>query len=300
MRDAVMAALFCMPSLIESMTRGQTGVTGIFLAIAVLYLYIRGLTIWTGILFGFSVVLKASPLAPVIVLFLVKREWRTVISAMLSIFFFVWIFPSIVMGADRNLSLLTYWHNVLTEAAHNPGHRNLVWSELATPLSWDNQSLYAVLTRWTRPTETALAAHGDLWTRWGVRLFGAIALFFLAFVARRGREGLSQKRIMLEYSLFLVLMLLVSPVSETHHYTTLFVLFFPVFLYLDELPRNSISYQLLMWGSLIAGLTQILGYIPPLGLWGLPMIGALLFWCVSFALLVRKGEIRKEEIWLGR
>jgi hypothetical protein len=107
----------------------------------------------------------------------------------------------------------------------------------------------------------------------------------LALASRKGRPQSSQKRLMLEYSLFPALMLLVSPVSEIHHYTILFVLFFAVFLYLDGLLLDAASSRGLVWGSLIAGLTQILGYVRPFDQWGFPAIGALLFWCASFAFL---------------
>jgi hypothetical protein len=292
MRAAVMAMIFCIPPLVESLTRGQTGVMFIFLAIAILYLYTRGRVVWAGVLLAFSVVLKVSPLALLVVFFLVKREWKTLAAALLGIFFFAWALPSIVIGADRNWLLLKEWSYSMTHAISGAGNESRIWTELVNPLAHDNQSLYAVFTRWACPTETVLATHNDFWIRWGVRIFGVLALSIIAFISRRGKSQSSPKRVMIEYSLFLILMLLVSPVSETHHYTILFALFLPVFLYLDELPRNSVSYQCLMWASLIAGFTQILNYVFPFDMWGFPAIGALIFWCVSLVFLAR---LKKEN-----
>jgi len=286
-RAAVMAIIFCMPSLVESMTRGQTGVMSVFLAIAILYLYTRGLAVWAGVLLAFSIVLKVSPLALLVVFFLAKREWKILAAALLGTLFFAWAFPSFVIGADRNWLLLKEWIYIMTHAVSGAGNESRIWKELVIPLAQDNQSLYAVFTRWVCPTETAFATHNDFWIKWGVRIFGVVALSIAAFISRRGKSKLSPKRLMLEYSLFLVLMLLISPVSETHHYTILFALFLPVFLYLDELPRNSASYQCLMWGSLIAGFTQILNYVSPFDIWGFPTIGVFIFWCVSFVFLAR-------------
>lgn len=290
-RAAIMAILFCLPSLLESMTRAQTGVIIAFLAIAILYLYMKGWVVWAGILFGFSVVLKSSPLAFLIVFFIVKREWKIVAASLLSILFFAWAFPSLVIGADRNWLLLNEWKNALTHAAASNGHDSRLWGQLATPISAGNQCLYAVVTRWVGQHESNLAAHGNFWVKFGTNAFSATALFLLAFVCRRKRPELSRERLMLEYSLFVILMLLASPFNEIHHFTIFFVIFLPVFLYLDKLPRNSLSYQSLMWSSIIAGLTQTLGHVGPYNEWGFPAMGALLLWFMALVfLMVSKND----------
>jgi len=293
MRAAMLALIFCIPSLVETLTRGQVGALNVFLAIAILYLYARGWAVWAGVLFAFAVVLKPSPTAFIFLFFLVKREWKACAAAVLGVIFFVLAFPSLVIGADRNWLFLTEWNKILSYAVSSgAGEESRLWNQLATPIAWDNQSLYAVFTRWACPTESALIACGDFWQRWGVRVFGVAALSILAFVCGRKKPRTSGKRLILEYSLFLILMLLVSPVSEIHHFTVFFLLFFAVFLYLDELPRNSAAYQWLGWGVFIAALTQIFGYIEPLNLWGLPALGALLIWCASFVFLSRQPGLK--------
>ncbi|MDD5427713.1 MAG: glycosyltransferase family 87 protein [Candidatus Omnitrophica bacterium] len=286
-RAAVMAILFCMPSILESITRAQTGVMVAFFAVAILYLYMKGWGVWAGILFAFAVVLKSSPLAFLIVFFIVKREWKIVASAALGILFFALAFPSLVIGPERNWLFLNEWHNTLSQAVSSTGKNSRIWGQLATPISADNQSLYATLTRWFYQTETNLAAYGNFWVKWGVRAFSGIALVALAFVSRRKKGPSSPNRIMLEYSLFAILMLLASPVNEMHHYTVFFSIFFPIFLYLDDLPRNSLSYQALMWSSLLAFLAQAVGHLGPFDEWGVPSVATLIIWCVSFAFLAR-------------
>ncbi|MFC1576284.1 glycosyltransferase family 87 protein [Candidatus Omnitrophota bacterium] len=289
MRAAIIAALFCVPSFLETLTRGQVGVISVFLAIAVLYLYVRGRTIWAGILFAFAVVLKVSPLAPLIVLFLVKREWKMCAAVCLGFFFFALVFPSLVLGAEQNWFFLTEWNRILSHAVSETGHTSHLWNQLMTPFASDNQSLYAVFTRWAWPSEAALESHTNFWLRWGVSAFGAAALLALAFISRRKRSQISQERLVLEYALFPTLAILVSPVTEIHHYTIFFVLFLPTFLYLDELPRNSVFYQSLMWSAIIAAVTQILGYVEPFDHLGFPVIGALVFWCVLLVFLARSS-----------
>jgi len=289
MRAAVIAALFCIPVILETMTRGQLGVMSVFLAVAILYLYVQKRLVWAGLLFAFSVVLKASPLAPLIVLFLVKREWKLCIAICLGLFFFAWALPSLVIGSDQNLFFITEWNRILSHAVSDTGHQSHIWGQLVTPFAPDNQSIYAAVTRWVWPSEAVMITHGNFLVRWASRSFGALALVMLAFVCRRKRSQISQRRLVLEYSLFPMLMLLVSPVSEIHHFTMLFVMFFPTFLYLDELPRNSASYQSLMWGALAAAVTLTLGYIPPFDHWGLTAVGTLVFWCILLVFLARNS-----------
>jgi len=293
-RAAVLAGLFCVPSLMQSMTRGQLGVMSIFLAVAILYLYSKSKYVWTGLLFAFSVVLKLSPLAPLIILFLVKREWKVIIAACAGVFLFLLVLPSAVIGVDQNWFYLTEWNRILSQAASDNAQNSHLWEQLLTPFAADNQSLITVITRWVHPSESSLIANGNFWVKWGVRGFGGALLLLLAFVCRKKREEISPKRLILEYSLFPMLMLIFAPVSEIHHYTMLFIMFFPALLYLDELPTGSFAYQSLMLGVLIAFATHICGYIPPLDYWGFPVLGALMLWLVSFVFLAesdRKGGV---------
>ena len=287
MRAAVIAALFCMPACVESMARGQLGIVSIFLAVAILYLYMRERFIWAGLLFAFAVVLKASPLAFLFPLFLVKREWKMCAAICLGFLLFAWVLPSIVIGADQNWFFLNEWQRILSHAVSDTGHQSHLWSQLANPFTADNQSLYTVLTRWVKPSEAALANYGNFWVRWGVRVFGIVALSMLTFLSRKKRSEISSKQLVLEYSLFPILMLLVAPVSEIHHYTMLFIVFLPTFFYLDELPEKSLSYQGLMWGVFLAFVTHIMGYISPFAEWGFPTMGVLVFWCILLAFLAR-------------
>lgn len=287
MRAAVMAALFCVPSLMQSMTRGQLGVMSVFLAVAILYLYAKRRDAWAGLLFAFSVVLKISPLAPLGLLFLVKRDWKVLLWACAGGLIFLFIVPSVVLGFDQNWFYLTEWHRVLSQAASDNAHNSHLWEQLLTPFAADNQSLTTAITRWIYPDESALLASGNSWIKWVVRGSGGLFILALAFFSRRKRAEIDVKRLMLEYSLFPVWMLIFAPVSEIHHYTMLFIMFFPALLYLQGLSKTSIAYQSLMWGVLIAFSTHICGYIQPLDYWGLPVLGSLIFWLVSFIFIAR-------------
>jgi hypothetical protein len=76
-----------------------------------------------------------------------------------------------------------------------------------------------------------------------------------------------------------MLMLWVSPVTQNHHYTALYVPILAAALYLADMleARESKQRNLLQAGVLLAGLSFLAGLVSdPLAWWGLPMWGSLL------------------------
>ena len=290
-RATLLAALFFLPPLLEVMTRGQIDGIISFFAIAVLSLYLNKKVVWAGILLSFVVALKISPLAPLLVLFIVKREWKMCIAFFLGLFFFVWVYPTVCLGADRNWVLLTQWDSIMNSAVSNLGYKSPLWTQLVSPFAEDNQSLYAVFTRWFWPSEAGLIGHSNIFIKWGVRIGGGVMLAGLAFVSRWKSFPSDRKQIVLEFSLFTVLMFFVSPVASLHHYIILYVMFLATFLYLEELPQRSGAYQSLMWGAIIAFLSFFLGWCfrQPFGYWGFPVIGTFVYWGVLFVFLVKNS-----------
>jgi hypothetical protein len=290
MRASVMAALFCAPPLLEVMTRGQIDMMVVFLAVAVLYLYFAGRDVWAALLLAFAVVLKVSPLALIVVFFLVKKEWKFCAAFCLGGIFFTLVFPSLILGAERNWFFLTEWNRIMSHAASEAGHKSHIWQELINPFATDNLSLYSVFTRWAWPSEAALAGNSNFLIRWGVRVSGGAALLVLAFFSRGKAD---RKTMVLEYSLFSFLMIFISPVSSLHHFIFLFPMFFAAFLYLNDLPKGSALYRSISWGTFIAALTYLLGLSArkPFSAWGLPILGALVLWCVLLAVLIGRASM---------
>ena len=279
------AALFCIPPLLEVLvSRAQIDMMIVFLAVAVLYLYVNGKSVWAALALAFAVVLKVSPLAALFMFFIVKREWKLCAAFCLGGIFFALVFPSFVLGAERNWFFLTEWNRIMGHAVSETGYHSHIWEELMNPFATDNLSLYAVFTRWSWPSEAVLIANSNFLIRWGVRAFGVVALLALSFFSRGKTD---QKRTILEYSLFSFLMIFISPVSSLHHFIFLFPMFFAAFLYLDDLPQGSFAYRSLSWGAVIAAVTYILGLAArdPFCAWGLPILGTLVFWCVLLVFL---------------
>ena len=59
----VLAMFFCMPMLMNTLTRGQFGIISLFFGAVVFYAYIKQKKILAGLLLAFAVALKISPLA---------------------------------------------------------------------------------------------------------------------------------------------------------------------------------------------------------------------------------------------
>lgn len=292
MRAAVMASLFCIPPLLEAATRGQPDIMVTFLAVAILYLYMQKKDVWAGLLFAFTVAFKFSPLAPLIVLFLVKRDWKVCASFFIGIILFVVVLPSLFIGTEQNWFFVTEWNRIMSHAVSEAGHESHLWAQVVTPFAEDNQSLYATITRWVWPSESVLVANSNSFLRWGVRAFSFLLLGLLAFLSRKKREEVSREKLLLEYSLYTVLIFFASPVASLHHYIILYLMYLASFFYLEKVPRGSFSYQILSWGALIAFITYLLGLAArdPFCYWGFPVLGVLIFWCVLVVFLGRKDR----------
>ena len=70
-------------------------------------------------LFGAAVSMKAFPLSA-IAYFVVRREWKAVAASILSILAFVWFFPGMVRGFERNTKELGQWASLMI--ADQSGH----------------------------------------------------------------------------------------------------------------------------------------------------------------------------------
>ena len=301
MQTVVTAVIFSIGPLVETMTRGQIDVLIVFLAVAVLYLYMRDKHVWAGFILAFATVLKVSPLAPLFFLFLAKKEWKVCIAFCIGVLFFVLLLPSCCLGIGRNWFFLTEWNRIMSHAVSDLGHESHIWAQLATPFALDNQSLYAVLTRWVRPSEAALIMSGNFWIKWSVRGMGILSLSLLIFLCRGKKIKIGPEQLMLEYSLFSTLMILFSPVVSLHHYVVFYMLFLAVFSYAYKRPDCSFGHRHLTWGALIASVFCILGQASrrPFGAWGLPLIGAMIFWAISVLFLAKQILIKKrpEELF---
>lgn len=275
---AFLAFLLTFPAILGTLARGQMGILSVLIALAVFWLYLRKRDIAAGVLLAFGIVLKTSPLAPLVLFFFFRRSWKVLLSCAAGGLVFVFLIPGLVAGHERNLFWLAEYFRITSHAVSDKGHEGILWQQLVTPFAEDNQSAYAVLTRLFWGSESAYIGHSNEPIRWILRIFSVLVIGIAAAAALRNPRRAPARRLLLEYSLYPMLMLWVSPVTQNHHYTALFLMLLSGALYLaDETPASNAVKTRLGAGLLIAGFSFLAGLVSePLAWWGLPVWGSML------------------------
>lgn len=276
-----LAMIFCLPMFLNTLTRGQLGIITLFFMAAVFYGYLTKRKVLTGLLLAFAVALKISPLAFLVFFFLMKREWKILASTALGFFLFFFLLPSLAIGFQENWALLKTWKHLMSISQSDTASQHYLWGELFTPFAEDNQSLYAVITRFAWPSEAQFPGHSNALVR-SITSGVGILLLALPFVKTREVPSISANdpvRLLAEFSLFPMLMLFTSPVTQIHHYTVAYFLFLAALIMMDRAPRGSWPRKCLGFSLWACALSLTLGMIIPLvSYWGLPLWGSMLLW----------------------
>ncbi len=287
-----LALIFCLPMLLNTLTRGQFGIITLFWGTAVFYNYLVQRKILTGLLLALAITLKISPLAFLVFFFLMKREWKILAYAALGFFLFFFLLPSLAIGFHTNWTLLENWRELMSLSQSDTAHRHYLWSELFTPFTEDNQSIYAVVTRLAWGSQEEFIRHSHAMTRIITSGVG-IGLLALPFIkTRSGASSPSQDSLPLlaEFSLFPMLMLFTSPVTQIHHYTVVYFLFLAALMLVGRFERESRSQRFLLFSVWTCALSLTLGMIfSEAGDWGIPLWGSILLWCAVLFCLNQKS-----------
>ena len=280
-----LAMIFCLPMLLNTLTRGQFGIITLFFTAAVFYSYLKQLKILTGLLLALAVALKISPLAFLVFFFLVKREWKILVSTALGFFLFLFLLPSLAVGFQQNLELLKIWRGLMSISQSDTAYQHYLWGELFTPFAEDNQSLYAIVTRFAWPSEAQFIGHSNALIRFTTSGLG-ILLLALPFIKKRKALPIPTQdplRSLAEFSLFPMLMLFTSPVTQIHHYTVTYFLFLAALMLMDRNPRGFWTSKCLGFSLWICALSLTLGMIfSAAGYWGVPLWGSMFLWFAVF------------------
>lgn len=277
----VLAMIFCLPLLLNTLTRGQFGIITLFFMAAVFYSYLKQCKVLTGLLLAFTVALKISPLAFLVFFFLMKREWKILLSAVAGFGLFFFLLPSLVIGFDQNWKLLEIWQGLMTASQSKLAHQHYLWDELFTPFAEDNQSLYAVFTRYVWHSEIHFMRRYSTLVRWITSGAGVVLLMLPFIKARRATQTPTQDtlKLLAEFSLFPMVMLFASPVTQIHHYTVTYFLFLAALMLMDHFPKGSWPRRGLAFSVWTCALSLTLGMIWPLiGYWGIPLWGSIFLW----------------------
>ena len=231
----IAAGLFSIRPIVSDLQHGNLNIfMMIYIALA-LALYIRHKDFWAGIFLALAIVTKLTP-ALLLVYFLYKRAWRVCLGAGVGLLLVFVLIPSLCLGFDGNLEYLTSWFDMLVAPYALHGYATL---------EVDNQSLYSVALRLGShvgifdlqymPTEEAFNAGVDNMARpatfIGRLLKPALAapiVLMLAWLCRSRYASRRDPRLLLEFGMVLVAMLLLSERTWDHHATTLPIVFLGV------------------------------------------------------------------------
>ncbi|MFA5167942.1 MAG: glycosyltransferase family 87 protein [Candidatus Omnitrophota bacterium] len=284
-----LAGVFCLPLFLNTLTRGQLSVFILFFEVLIFYCYLKNWKILTGLFFSFIVAIKISPLAFLFFFFLIKKKWKILISALLGFLFFFFIFPSLVLGVDVNWRLLTTWQDLMAQGSSAQAYNSYLWNELFTPFASDNQSLYAILTRLCGPSEANFMNASNAGIRFIASAFGILLLIllFLKKLPSMSSPRHDRVKLLAEYSLYPMVMLIASPVSSLHHYTVLYLLFLATLFLIEQQPHGSSRRVWLITGLWSCAFLLFAGYVIRFlkyvgsPLWGSLFLCGIVFFCLN-------------------
>ena len=288
-----LSLIFCLPMLLNTFSRGQLGIISLFFEAAIFYTYLARHKVLTGFLLAFAVTLKISPLAFLVFFFLMKREWKILISAATGFVLFFFLFPSLAIGFQQNWNLLKTWRELMSISQSDTAYQHYLWGELFTPFTDDNQSLYAVVTRFAWPSGAQFIGHSNALVRFITSGVGVLllALPFIKTQAISPSPEKSPLRLLAEFSLFPMLMLFTSPVTQIHHYTVVYFLFLAALMMTGRLEHGSRAAKLLLVSIWICALSLTFGMIfTAVGNLGIPLWGSMLLWGTVLCCLNSKNS----------
>jgi hypothetical protein len=278
-----LSLFFCLPMFLTTLTRGQLGIISLFFMAAILYSYLTQRKILTGLLLALAVALKISPLAFLVFFFLMKREWRILLGTLVGFGLFFFLLPSLAIGFHQNWELLKIWKGLMSASQSDVAYRHYLWGELFNPFAGKNQSFYAVATRFAWPSQAQFIGHSNALVRFITSGLGVVLLALPFVKTQRTLPGSPQEplRSLAEFSLFPMLMLFTSPVTQFHHYTVVYFLFLAAIMIMDRVPLGSRVRKNLGFALWTCALSLTLGMIfPAVGYWGVPLLGSMLLWGV--------------------
>jgi hypothetical protein len=183
-----------------------------------------------GLWLGLAVLIKLTP-ALLLAWLALKRQWRAVTAALLTIVVAGPLSDAIVFGPTLTTEYYRSWYE---QAVQRGSPSGLILSQ--REMDWRNQALGAVLSRWLHTTNWSTTFDNDPRVASDptprfinvaslprehvasiVTLLAAGSIAGLLWLVRRPAARLSQRQLLIEWSLFLLAMLWLMPVMRRYH-----------------------------------------------------------------------------------
>lgn len=220
---SVLALLLAAPPIVGDLLHGNVNSWILFLVVAAFGAFRAGRDGVTGILLGLAIACKVTP-ALLLLFFAGKGALRVVFTTLLATFAWLILVPASVLGWHENLHLFDQW------ATH------MVW-----PFLWEgkveteqvNQSIPGIWYRLFTTLNHGVRADGHTQfvvnflkldpaaARWGLRGIMLFLLMLLAYCCRDKNNHRMHLSWLVQFSLVLAWMLLMSERSWKHHFVTL-------------------------------------------------------------------------------
>lgn len=289
------AVLFCLPSVMSSLVRGQTD----FLLLAC-FCFMMAAAMrarhWTaGAWLSAAMCLKVIP-GLLLVDPLRRRDWKMLGGVALGCAFFLVVLPVVVLGPTEAWHESRRFAEVVLLPGLGMGEDTSRANELIRITATDNQSFKATLhnTLWLNTPREDRPGEAATWVRaahWGLML---VMLGVTVWAAgRKGMRAAKGLGYALWVSLLIELMLLFSPVTHLHY----FMLLIPpvmVLLMWDRERRGrvgiSLDVLLLMLGVFIGGLLPRIPGLEVTRDLGLMMWAGVALWVAGIVVLCQRQD----------
>jgi hypothetical protein len=237
--------------ILSDLHHGNNNLVILFLIVAMLYAWRKGLDVLAGLLLALAISYKVTP-ALFVPYFMYRRSWRIVGATALGLGTFLLIVPSLVIGPGFNGECLgMWWHRMMTpflvKGAVSPQEINQSMAGVLTRLLTERKvgtgrydmHLDLNLVSWS-PRAVAYLVKGL-----AVGMVGLLALLCRTRTTRR-----DDPRLFGEFALIVLTMLFLSERSWKHHFVTL-LLPYTYLMYRVASPSEPGRVRAILGGSLV-------------------------------------------------
>ncbi|RUL88435.1 glycosyltransferase family 87 protein [Tautonia sociabilis] len=208
--------------ILSDLHHGNNNLIILFLIVGALYAWRRGYDVLAGLSLGLAIAYKVTP-ALFVPYFLYKRSYRTAGASLLGLGLFLLVVPSLVLGPEFNGECLhMWWHRMLRPfvVEHEVGELEI------------NQSMAGVLMRYFTEQRTGEGRYMTMFSGlhfyamnpdvvvYAIKALAVGMVGLLALLCRTNAKRRDDPRLLGEFSLVVLTMLIVSERSWKHHYVT--------------------------------------------------------------------------------